>query len=251
VFTSYASNLVPPDLNEWPDVFVRDRDTDRDGVYDERGAVSTEIVSVATDGTQPTRLESLILRPSISPDGRYVAFTSLSSRLVPGDTNGATDVFLRDLVAKKTERVSLGDDGAQPNAHAGTLGFVSSISAGGRYVAFYTTASNLVPGDTNGRYDVFVRDRREETTRRVSVGDDGRQLTFGDGAVYSAISANGRFVAFQSSAATLVPADGNAATDVFVRDRDIDEDGVLDEPGAVAAKRVSITSDGREATGGE
>jgi Tol biopolymer transport system component len=249
-FTSFATNLVPGDTNESPDVFVHDRDADGDGVLDERGAISTKRVSVSTDGAQTIRGESLLVRPSISPDGRFVVFSSTSSRLVPGDTNSRGDAFLRDLVTQTTERVSLGMDGAQPNAHAAAFGLPSAVSAGGRYVAFYTEASNLVPGDTNGKYDVFVRDREQATTTRVSVATNGSQLNFGDGAFYSSLSADGRVVAFQTTTGNLVPGDTNGTTDVFVRDRDVDGDGVFDEAAAVATTRVSVTSDGAQGEGG-
>jgi Tol biopolymer transport system component len=249
-FTSYASNLVPGDTNESPDIFVHDRDADEDGVYDERGAIRTERVSVASDGTQTARGESLVLRPSISADGRYVVFSSTSGRLVSGDTNGLSDVFLRDLVNKTTERVSISANNGQTNGHAAALGLPSAVSDGGRYVAFWSDASNIVAGDTNGKYDVFVRDRQESKTTRVSVASDGTQLGFGDGAAFSSLSADGRFVAFQTNAANLVPGDNNTTTDVFVRDRDSDGDGIFDEADAVATTRVSVASTGAEGTGG-
>ncbi|MBF5033771.1 PD40 domain-containing protein [Micromonospora sp. ANENR4] len=199
-FVSAASNLVPGDTNGVPDVFVRDR-----------LAATTTRVSVAASGAQGDA-ESTV--PSISYDGRFVAFSSFASNLVPGDTNGVPDVFVRDRLLGTTTRVSVSGAGAQGN---GLSGFTSStISGGGRYVIFYSVASNLVPEDTNGLADIFVRDRLLGTTSRVSVSSTGGQA---DGASSGpAISADGRFVAFSSSASNLVSGDTNGAEDVFVRD---------------------------------
>ena len=128
--------------------------------------------------------------PAISADGRFVAFSSDATNLVPGDTNGTADVFVRDRQTGTTRRVSVGSGGAQGNG----LSVDPAISADGRFVAFASDATNLVPGDTNGADDVFVRDRQTGTTRRVSVGSGGAQ---GDRVSFDpAISADGRFVAF-------------------------------------------------------
>jgi len=115
-----------------------------------------------------------------------------------------------------TERVSLGPRGVQGNDFS-SVGSISarSISADGRFVAFISSAFNLVPGDTNGSYDVFVRDRQTGTTRRVSVGPGSAQGN--DSSYEAAISADGRFVAFNSDATNLVSGDTNGFTDVFVR----------------------------------
>ncbi len=173
-----------------------------------------ERVSVASNGTQGNDGSAAYSgSPAISANGRYVAFASGSSNLVPGDTNDRTDVFVRDLRSGTTRRVSVAGDGTQANhgSHA------PAISADGRYVTFASVASNLVPGDTNHTGDVFVRDLRSGTTRRVSVAGNGAQ---GNHSSYgSAISADGRYVAFLSDASNLVPGDTNGASDVFVRDR--------------------------------
>ena len=146
-FYSSASNLVVGDTG-WADVFVRDLTT---GV--------TRRVSVASDGSQANS-DSVI--PALSADGRYVAFVSLASNLVAGDTNGQSDVFVRDLAMGQTVRVSFASDGAQANGWSRS----PTISADGRYVAFTSTASNLVPGDTNTVEDVFVRDLAQEASSR-------------------------------------------------------------------------------------
>jgi Tol biopolymer transport system component len=150
--------------------------------------------------------------PYISADGRFVCFDSTASNLVPGDTNGRRDVFVRDRVTGTTERVSVSSGGAQANGHS----FCDGISADGRFVLFESIASNLVPGDTNGSWDVFVRDRLTGTTERVSLTPAGAQ---GEGYSYNgSISADGRFVAFDSEADNFIPPTGNSR-DEFVRDR--------------------------------
>ncbi|MDT7943806.1 MAG: hypothetical protein RQ985_04565, partial [Dehalococcoidia bacterium] len=148
--------------------------------------------------------------PSISADGRYVAFESIASNLVPGDTNGVSDVFVHDRLTGQTTRVSVASDGTQGHSASDH----PSISADGRYVAFESFASNLVPGDTNGKRDVFVHDRLTGQTARVSVASDGTQ---GNGdSIYPSISADGRYVAFVSGASNLVPGDANGNIDVFI-----------------------------------
>jgi Tol biopolymer transport system component len=149
----------------------------------------------------------------ISAHGRYVAFTSRATNLVPGDTNGEDDVFVRDRQTGRTTRVSVGPSGAQGNDYS----YVSGISADGRFVAFTSEASNLVADDTNGVADVFVRDRQTGRTTRVSVGSGGAQGNRDAGG--GEISADGRFVAFFSEADNLVPNDTNNTGDAFVRDR--------------------------------
>jgi Tol biopolymer transport system component len=198
-FWSRASNLVAGDTNGRFDVFVRDR-----------MAQVTRRISVGPDGRQAND-ESF--EPAISADGRFVAFESVASNLVAGDTNQRLDVFVRDRKAQVTRRVSVGPDGRQANDRS----FQPAISAHGRFVAFWSHASNLVPGDTNIRYDVFVRDRTLQVTLRVSVGPGGQQAT--GNSFHPAISADGRFVAFASGASNLVAGDTNGLIDVFVRDR--------------------------------
>jgi Tol biopolymer transport system component len=198
-FTSEGTNLVAGDTNDAQDVFVRDRTT---------GA--TTRVSISTRGTQAN--SSSYGPAAISANGRYVAFSSSATNLVAGDTNGTTDVFVRDRVTGTTTRVSISTRGAQANGGA------PAISADGRYVAFISSASNLVAGDTDGWQDVFVRDRISRTTTRASVATGGTQANR-DSYGPAAISANGRYVAFGSSASNLVARDTNGTSDVFVRDR--------------------------------
>ncbi|MEG4277599.1 calcium-binding protein, partial [Microcoleus sp. MON1_C1] len=229
-FTSVASNLVPGDTNGYIHVFVRDLSTN-----------TTTRISVDSAGNQGNRGS---LSPSISANGRFVAFTSVATNLVPGDTNNSLDIFMRDLSTNTTTRVSVDSAGNQANNGSGDL----SISADGRFVAFSSNAANLVPGDTNNNYDVFVRDLLTNTTTRVSVSSSGEQ-GFGDSSSPS-ISADGRFVAFSSSAANLVPGDTNNGDDIFVRDLStntttrvsVDSAG---NPGNNRSFASSISADGR------
>jgi Tol biopolymer transport system component len=220
-FSSDASNLVPNDTNEVPDVFVR-----------ERRAGTTRRVSVSSTGVQANGLGGFA--PSLSGNGRFVAFSSDASNLVPGDTNGMSDVFVRDRWSGTTTRVSVGADGGQAN---GGASLDPVFSADGRFVAFASDASNLVPGDTNGSLDVFVRERRAGTTRRVSVSSTGVQAN-GLGGFAPSLSGNGRFVAFVSDASNLVPGDTNGVSDAFVRDR-----------WTGTTRRVSVSSTGAQANG--
>src|SRR5665811_1563461 len=158
--------------------------------------------------------------PSVSADGRFVAFASSATNLVPGDTNNRNDVFVHDRATGSIERVSVPETSAAEVGPGETEqgdgeSFEASISADGRFVAFTSAATNLILDDTNGRNDVFVHDRLTDTIERVSVGKGGSQS-----AVHSrepAISADGLRVAFRSASA-LLPG-GNALIDVFVHDR--------------------------------
>jgi Tol biopolymer transport system component len=181
----------------------------------------TERVSVSNDGTQGN---ADAIDPSISGDGRYVAFSSAATNLVEGDTNGDEDIFVHDRKTGITTRVSVSSDGTQGNN--GAVG--PSISADGRYVAFKSDADNLVAGDTNGVRDVFVHDRVTGETTRVSVASDGTQANnlsafgycfcFYSGYGLS-ISADGRYVTFNSAATNLVEGDTKKGPKIFVHDR--------------------------------
>ena len=221
---SDASDLVPGDTNEASDVFIHDRRTGE-----------TTRVSISDRGLQGS---GGIGGAAISRDGRYVAFTSDASNLVAGDTNGAADVFVRDLrEAGRTTRVGVDNHGRQTNR--GSYSWYPALSAHGRYIAFTSSASNLVAHDTNSLADVFVRDLRTGSTTRVSVSSRGRQAG-GDrsrnGSNAPSISANGRYVAFHSAASNLVRGDTNRAFDIFVHDRKTHQ-----------THRVSVSSRGRQA----
>jgi hypothetical protein len=151
--------------------------------------------------------------PVPSQDGRFLAFTSASPNLVPGDTNNTNDVFVRDRVTGQTTRVSVSSAGAQSNGNS----LDPDISADGRFVVFTSAASNLVAGDTNNTPDIFCHDRQTATTTRVSVGTGGVQVAAG--ANTGSISADGRYVAFASNDNLIVPGDNCVQADVFCHDR--------------------------------
>ena len=198
-FASGADNLVDGDINNWVDVFVHDRQT---GV--------TERVSIGALGVEGNDSSS---HASISGDGRFVTFKSFANNLVGGDTNNNEDIFIHDRVIHLTERVSV-------NPLGGGGGFATGwgrVSEDGRFVAFLSSAADLVAGDTNNMWDVFVRDRQTGTTSRVSVDSLGNQANSHNDSL--ALSGDGRIVVFSSRASNLVPDDTNGAPDVFVHDR--------------------------------
>ncbi|MDQ3030785.1 MAG: hypothetical protein M3Y87_00045 [Myxococcota bacterium] len=170
-----------------------------------------DIQSVSSGGAQGDAGAFHFL--GVSSDGRYVAFISAATNLVPGDTNGVSDVFVRDNALGTTQRVSLSAGGAQANGRS----IFASISEDGRYVAFASAATNLVPGDTNGVEDVFVKDRTGGSIWRLSRSSAGLE---GNGAsLFPRISGNGNVVIYTSSATNLVAGDTNGADDVFVTER--------------------------------
>jgi len=193
------------------------------------GTVTTRRVNVSSQGSEGNEVS---YRPSLSADGRLVAFDSYATNLVGGDTNTTFDVFIRDRATGATRRISVSSAGEQSNGNS----YRPSISADGRFVAFESSATNLVGGDTNGFTDVFVRDRETGKTRRVSVRSDGSEAN--EGSDNASISADGRFVAFRSAASNLVGGDTNGYTDVFVHDRATGK-----------TTRASVRTDGSEANG--
>jgi Tol biopolymer transport system component len=238
-FASTADDLVAGDTNRSIDVFVRDRGTGR-----------TERVSIGADGEQARRSLLGSDQPTISGDGRFVAFSSAAANLVPGDTNGDVDVFVRDRVAGKTARVSLATGGAQ--ARRGSA--LPTISADGRVVAFVSAAANLVRGDTNRALDVFARDLTKHVTERVSISSSGAQTREGffPGLAHRpSVSADGMVVAFASASGDLVSGDRNRADDVFVRDRAkatttlVSVDAAGAQRRSAASRAPSLSADGR------
>lgn len=260
-FISHATNLVPNDTDNVFDVFVRDR-----------VAGTTVRVNLSPTGGNPDGPS--IFSPFISASGRWVAFSSFAGNLVPGDTNNVgggfpgscQDIFVHDRDAdddgvfdetgpgeRHTVRVSVASDGTQ--ADLPSRNDIGSISPDGRFVTFSSQATNLVPDDTNGVEDVFLHDRDadadgildetgpgERATVRLSVDADG--LDANAGSFSATASGDGRFAVFQSDACNLVPGncagsgDTNGVSDVFLRDRDTDGDGIFDEPGAVSTVRI-------------
>jgi len=233
-FMSIASNLVPEDTNGKWDVFIRDLEKK-----------STTLVSVSTTGVIGNYDSGDVYEIAISGNGRYVAFKSGATNLVAGDTNGHFDIFVRDVWAMTTARVSVSSSGEEANSSS----YRPAISADGRFVAFWSFASNLVPGDTNARPDVFLRDRWTGTTTLVSVASDGTQGNDESGRDGLSISADGRYVAFQSLARNLVPNDVNLVSDVFLRDTRTGSTSCLSvtpagTPGSLASKRPMVSAYG-------
>ncbi len=204
-FESSASNLVPGDTNNAKGIFVRDLATN-----------VTQRVSVATDGQQANGHS---IAPSISADGRYVAFVSEANTLSPeyAPLRRGARVYVRDLVAQTTEMVSV-------NSVETKTAYVPrpekpAISADGRYVAFSSTDA-LTPADTNSSEDVYVRDRLLGRTQRVSVNSAGQQIPQGNGATWPAMSADGRYVAFLARAQDFISVPpGSYAETIFLHDR--------------------------------
>jgi Tol biopolymer transport system component len=242
-FHSYATNLVPGDTNRTDDVFVRDR-----------VAGVTKRVSVDSAGQEALGGS---LFPSMSADGRFVAFESYAANLVPDDRNVQLDIFVHDRLTGSTERVNVSTAGGETD----DVSRGAKLSADGRFVAFESSASNLDEDDNTARCetmigddfvfdlncnDVFVHDRSADATERVSVDPTGGQAH--GNSENAAISGEGRFVAFDSDAPDLVLGDTDACAgrfgsrrncrDVFVRDR---VTGITE--------RVSVSSSGREGNG--
>ncbi len=199
-FDTYASDILPGDTNNHADVFVRDLQNG-----------TTQSVSLNQTGAFGNGDSQ---EPSITPDGRFVAFSSHASDLVSSDTNAHEDVFVRDLQLGTTELLSLAWNGSQGGNDSFANGI--AISNDGRLVAFGSLAANLVPGDTNNLRDVFVRDRQLQTTTRVSVDSNGQEA-IGDSNLF-ALAVGGGQIAFASTASNLVPGDTNGVADVFVHE---------------------------------
>lgn len=214
-FGSHASNLVADDTNNERDIFIHDRQTGE-----------TTRLSVASNGTQGNDYSG---SPAISADGRFVTFFSVADNLVAGDTNSWGDIFLHDRQTGETIRISVASNGTQGNHESGG----NAISANGRFIAFSSTASNLVTDDTNDARDVFLYDRQTGETTLLSVSSDGTQGNEDSGG--PDISADGRFVTFYSGANNLVANDTNDVWDIFRHDRQSGE-----------TKRVSVSGDGTE-----
>lgn len=200
-FASLATNLTLNDGNGFADVFRKDMSTG-----------SALIVSAAPDGLSAN---SVSFGPAISANGRYVAFLSAASNIVGDDTNYSVDVFRKDMLTSKTLRVNLAADGTE--ASAGAMN-APAISADGRFVAFDSTAANLTGFDGNNRDDVFVKDMLTGAIIRASEGPNGESLTGGlDGILKPAISADGHYVVFATSAAMLA-GDSNGVADIYRKD---------------------------------
>ncbi len=196
-YHSRATNLVANDTNSEYDVFLFDRNTG-----------TTQRVSIHSNGAQATGPS---FAPVISADGRWITYSSEATNLVANDTNAAPDVFLFDRDTGTTQRVSVHSNGSQAT---GGRSSEPAISADGRWITYYSYATNLVDNDTNGEFDVFLFDLQTELTRRVSVHSNGSQATLSS--TNPAVSAHGRWISYTSDAANLVANDTNSQTDVFL-----------------------------------
>lgn len=230
-FESEATNLVEGDNNGFKDIFVHDLQTN-----------TTTCVSNGYAGVQSNRQSS---GPSISNDGRYVAFQSYANNLVAKDTNNREDVFVHDRWLGTTKIVSIGSGGVQANGSP----FEVVLSGNGRFVFFVSEADNLVINDTNGhKWDVFMHDLQTHTTSVVSLANDGTQAN--EKCESPSVSDDGRYVAFSSEADNLVESDVNNKWDVFVRDRETGTTTLVSisssgEQGDVDSYDPNISADGR------
>lgn len=198
VFASIANNLVPGDTNNQPDIFIRNRNA------------NTTIRINGTGGVQPNNGSS---NPTVSGDGKVVAFRSNASNLIPGDTNGVGDIFRYEIATGELTRVSVSSEGTQANFPSDR----PSTNSNGRFISFYSDATTLIYGDTNGSGDIFLHDSNTAITTRVSVRDNanGGQGNGPSGQI-SAISKNGTVIAWESFQDNIVANDTNATSDVFV-----------------------------------
>ena len=233
VFDSGATNLVAGDTNGVDDVFMHQVDTG-----------TTTRLNVGPLGLEDRDAATF---PSISGDGRFVTFDSDSITLAPGSSTGSQQVYVRDIEAGEISLASSGTGGVGGNGNSGW----SYLSRTGRYVTFWSAASNLVGGDTNAVVDVFIRDLMEGITERVTV-DSLEQQSSGGCITPSAVTPDGRFVAFGSCATNLVVGDTNNKVDIFVRDRVLGETsrvsvqtgGAQAQPSTTQFDGLSISDDG-------
>lgn len=254
VFQSNANNLIANDFSPHTDIFIQDRDADMDSIFDEPEAILTLRLSQAADGT-PANDASI--DPAISANGRWVVFASFADNLVAGDTNNHSDIFLYDrdsdgdgvydeLGSVSVTLISMGFGGLPAD------GFSTNpvISPDGNHIAFESFATNLVAGGTTqSRYHIFVWNRAGAGIILASQSSAGNEANNWSEA--PTLSENGRWVAFSSSADNLVVGDTNFSRDIFVRDRDVDGNGVFDEAGQVETVRVSLDYLGGQMVGGQ
>jgi len=233
VFHSSASNLVAGDTNGKWDVFLLDRNTG-----------DIELISQTADGTLG---DGSSFHASVSDDGRYVAFHSLASNLSSIDTDADADIYVKDRQTGALELITKSTTGGAADGRA----FVPDLSADGRYVAFESESTNLIAGDTNAKWDVFLADRQTGTIERVSLS---AELGNGDNNSFlPQISADGRYVAFESFAENLIFGDTNGVADVYIYDRTFQQTERMSVPYQVGADStdrslgVSITDDGQKA----
>ncbi len=224
-FDSFATNLVPDDTNAALDVFVKD--------------LRTGQVTLASADAQGNQGNASSVGTSISRDGRAVAFTSFATNLLPDGTKGE-QVFVKDLRTGQVTLASANADGTEGNDSFGGSSFAASLSADGHAVAFTSSASNLVPDDTNGSSDVFVKDLDTGQVTLASANADGTEGNYSSVSGSASLSGNGRFVAFSSYATNLLP-DGTKGEQVFVKDLSTGQVTLASaDAGGNAGDRISI-----------
>jgi Tol biopolymer transport system component len=229
VFSSMATDLTSDADTGFSDIFRYDR------VADEITQVSVSVDGSPTDGDSDFG--------SISADGQVVVFYSNASNLVERGT-ADFDLYVRDLASGETRVVAVGLDGEAADGRS----FYSEISDNGRYVAFESGATNLVPDDTNSKPDIFRRDLQTDEIVAVSVDPTGGVADESSGK--PTISADGNLIAFESDADSLVKRDRNGRSDVFVRDVDAGQTMLISctptgRSGRGTSFQASITPDGQ------
>jgi Tol biopolymer transport system component/pimeloyl-ACP methyl ester carboxylesterase len=235
-FASLASNLTPVPLPSvvFHQVYVRDRRTQ-----------STRLASIAVPGNRMGNGSSVL--PVTSDDGRIVCFASDATNLIPGTLDadrGRYQLYINQQGQNYCQLVSSGVEGKLGNQSS----YWSAITSDGRFVAFSSLASNLIPADRNGRWDVFVRDRKTYQIERVSVDPVGNEISWGD-ARSPGISSDGRYVVFAIHGDQLF-GDGLGIGFAYVHDRLTHQSRVLRPPNGereirVALDGVRISDDGR------
>ena len=271
VFESTATNLVAggtaPGVSH---VYLRDRDVSNSGILDTPGNTATVLVDLAPGGAAGNAAAT---QAAVSADGQFVAFASRATNLVANPTTaGRQHIYVRQVPAGATLLVSVDSAGAEADADSRhpaisrNPGVPAGPAADGRWVAFTSDAANLVPADANGMADVFVADRVTGAVTRVSVSSAGVEAidptvttVTGSrlGSLNPSVSATGRFVTFVSLANNLAPGDtlgraspggsGNGGLNVYVMDRDTDDNGAYDEVGRIRTAIVSVNRFGFQA----
>lgn len=232
-FQSAANNLVPDDTNEAQDIFLLDNRTDE-----------LWRIPAGPDGEQANGDSR---HPTLSADGRFIAYESLADNLAEGDDNQTWDIYLYDHQTDSTTWVSRGLEGAAGNDQSVT----PVLSDNGRFLVFVSLASNLVPDDTNGKSDVFLYDHALGTLQRVSVSSTGEQANGTNR--YATISGNGRYVAYQSMASNLASGTAGGYYNIFGYDRISGETMLISRtPAGIAgndeSQRPALSTNGRYIT---
>lgn len=225
VYSSDATNIIENDVNGFTDIFLYDRLNGK-----------TELVSITSFGEQLNAGSSLF-NNSVSDDGRYIAFTTTATNISFESTNGLMLAYVHDRVSGMTTLVSKSSGGAIPNSSCTR----ARISGDGRFIIYSSTATNLANDvdDTNDT-DIFVYDRDTGNTECASVNAAGKSPV--GAAAFSSVSADGRFVTFQSACDTLDANDTHIGNDIFIRDRQLGSTTLISAGAGGAADGASDES---------